>query len=472
MNNIKKNFLYNTLYQIILILIPLLTTPYLSRVLGAEEIGRYSFSYSVANIFVIISLLGLNNYGNRIIAMKRDNSSEVSYTFCSVYAMQFMTSLAGFFVYMIYSFFFAHDRSISLLQGLYVISALFDINWLFAGMENFKFTVSRGIFVKIVSAVAIFIFVRSAKDVYLYTFIMSGSLLISQVWLFLQLRKYIKFHKVAWKDIRGHIRPNLVLFIPVLAISVYKIMDKVMLGFMTTNIEVGYYENAEKIIQIPMGFINSLGTVMLPRITNLIATNRKKESEDYLDKSIVFAILCASAMCFGIMAVADLFVPLFYGEGFEKCITLFWVLLPSCLFLAIANVIRTQYLIPNQRDEVYIKSVIIGAMVNVILNLILIPVLESTGAAVGTLCAEISVCFYQLYKIRSEQKVFQYIKIALPFVFSGIIMFVIVWNLSLNNMSMWLACGIKILVGVVLYTLFTIIFGKTTIRQYFFSKKM
>lgn len=450
MNSIKKNFLYNSFYQILIILIPLITTPYISRVLGADGIGVYSYSYSVAQYYVLFIMLGLNNYGNRSIAQVKDDSTELTKTFWNIYAMQLGLGILISVIYFIYAFLFAQNSCAALIMGIYVVSACLDINWFFFGMEKFKLTVLRNTVIKIITTLSIFIFVNRKRDVYIYCAIMVIGIFVSQLILWFYIKRFIGYCKPRWKDIKIHIKPNLTLFLTVIAVSLFKIMDKIMLGIMKNTKEVGLYEASERIISIPTAFITSLGTVMLPRMTNMIA-NKSHKSDDLLYKSILLAMFLSSSMGFGIMGVSKVFVPLFYGPGYEKCVQLFIILLPSCLFLAFGNVIRTQYLLPNQMDKVYVISAFLGAIVNIAINLALIPKWGAIGAAVGTVFAEAAVCIYQAYKVKNYISVSNYIFKSLPFIFAGLIMFLILFNIEMVYDNQLIELIVRILLGILIY---------------------
>lgn len=452
MSSIKKNFIYNTIYQIFLIILPLITTPYISRILGAEQIGEFSYNYSVAVIFVMFSALGLSNYGNRTIAENKDSQKKLSESFWNIYAMQFVSSLIVIALYIIYLF-LINNTQIATIMLIHVLSGVFDINWLFFGLEKFKMATIRSVAIKLLMTVCVFIFVKTSDDLPVYSLIICLSSILSQIILWPYVINKIGITKVEYKKVVKHIKPNLVLFIPVIAIGIYRYMDKVMLGLMSTNAEVGFYENSDKIINLPMALITSLGTVMLPRVSNLLVQKKVRHVAKYMEKSIGFAMFISSSMCFGIMAVSKSFVPLYFGNGFEKCSSLFYVLLPSCLFLAFANVIRTQYLIPNKKDKIYVTSIIIGALTNILFNLLLIPSLASIGAAIGTLFAQISVCIYQAYKTRKELHIKHYVKEAIPFILSGGIMFtaLLFTNNTVSSLHPIIQIALDIIAGAVIY---------------------
>ena len=445
------------------LIIPLLTTPYISRIMGAERIGIYSYAYSIATYFGLFILLGLNNYGNRTIASVRDDKDKLSKTFCSIYAMQLIMALIVIVIYIIYVLFLASDQLMAWIQLIYLISVALDINWFFFGLEQFKLTVTRNTIIKILNLIFIFILVKSKNDLYIYGLIMVCGPLLSQFILWIFIKKYVILKKVSLSDIGQHIKPNLTLFVPVIAISLYTIMDRVMLGMMSSMTEVGYYENSNKLTQIPVMAISSLGTVMLPRISNMISNGKKEESIKYIQKSLIVSVLLSTSMSFGLCAVSNEFVPIFYGSGFNKCKDVISILVLSSIFISWANVIRTQYLIPNKKDKIYIISVFLGAIVNVVINFVLIPKLMSIGAAIGTICAEFSVCAYQTYKVRNDLDIKLYIKQSAPLLLVSIVMCFIVLCVPFIK-STFITLVLEVLVGIVLYLcLLFIFYGKRLI---------
>ncbi len=449
MNSIKKNFAYNALFQIVNILIPLVTTPYLSRVLRPKGVGIYSFAYTVAYYFVTISMLGLYNYGNRSIAKVRENIEERDKIFCEIYAMQIATTSFTTLVYIVYLLLFIEDKMAWMLMP-YVLSSIFDVNWYFFGVEKFKLTAIRNLLIKIISTVCIFIFVRRQSDLLVYGLIMGISFLVAQLSVWPVLLKDIHFKRPNFRNVIKHIKPNVVLFFPVVAITLYKMMDKIMLGLMINKTQVGFYESSEKIIQIPLAFISALGTVMLPRMSNLAVHNDDERGLSYIKISLIIVSAISASMCFGIMGVSKEFIPIFYGQGYETCKLLFLILMPSCIAIAFANVIRTQYLIPQEMDKIYIVSVTIGATVNLILNALLIPYFESAGAALGTVSAETFVALYQMIAIRKRIPIFEYLFYTTPFLIAGGAMFIILYYLPFNNAGIFVFF-IKILLGAIIF---------------------
>ena len=454
MSSIGKNFLYNAAYQILLILLPLITTPYISRVLGAERIGVYTYTYTLVNYFVLVAMLGVKNYGNRSVAAVRDNAGQLSKTFWEIYGLQFLCSLLALIAYFGFVFFFETDnRFILIIQSLYLFSGMLDISWFFFGLEQFKITVLRNIALKLLTLVCIFLFVRTSGDLWKYALVVSLGTFLSQSYLWLYVGRHIKWYRPNLSGIFSHLRAELVLFIPVIAVSLYKMMDKIMLKEMATYTQVGYYESAEKILNIPTGIITALGTVMLPRMAHMAAKSQVEESKRYISNSMVFAIFMACGMMFGIAGIAQDFVPLFLGDNYLPCIELLQALCSTVLFISWANVIRTQYLIPNHRDRSYIISVLLGAVINLCLNALLIPRMEAMGAVVGTVCAEAAVCISQTLMVRKELEIGKYLKNTLPFLLLGAGMFALILQLRGRFASPVQTVIVQVIVGVCIYCL-------------------
>lgn len=462
--SIKANFIYNLIYQILAIITPLITTPYLSRNLGPKNIGTYSFSYSIASYFVMLAMLGINNYGNREIAKIRDNIRLRSKKFWSIYFMQLFTGCLSLLIYLIYVILFSTE-TVGWIMTLYVVSGILDVNWYFFGCEKFKVTVTRNILIKLFTVVCILLFVKGENGLYAYSLIMCGGMLLSQLAIWPLLLKELKYEKVSLNEIFSHIKPNVVLFVPVIAVSLYKIMDKIMLGVLTTYTEVGFYESTERVTTLPNSCIIALGTVMLPRISNLNSIGETNKSKDYIKKSMIFSVFISIPLSIGLASIADVFVPFFYGNGYDQCIPLFNILLPSCIFAAFANVIRTQYLIPNGYDKEYLISVSLGAIINLVGNYVLIPISGAVGAAVCTLLAEIVVCFYQTSKIKDYCSLTETIRVCILFVLVGLLMYSTVSYIPIIK-GYVLTLILKIIVGGIVYLPLCFLIWKRHLKKF------
>ena len=453
----KKNFLYNSAYQLLILVVPLIIAPYLSRVLGPNGVGIYSYTYSIVYYFMMITLLGVNNYGNRRVAQVRDNKRKLSKEFWSIYCLQLIMGSIMILLYLLYIFFFVNDfKFIAIIQTIYIFSAILDINWLFFGLEEFKKTIIRNSFVKIGSVLLIFLLVNNENDVWKYALIMSAMTCLSQIVLWSFIKGKITFIKITWKDIFKHIKPNLVLFIPVIAVSLYKIMDKIMLGGMTSVSEVGLYENAEKILNVPLAIITALGTVMLPRMSNIVAKKDFRQAKKYISKSIVFIMFLSYAMLCGLIVIGYKFAPFFFGEEFQKTGLLIILLAITLPFISFANVLRTQFLIPMEKDKIYIKSVFLGAFTNLFMNIIFIPKYGSIGACYGTIAAEFIVMLYQAVSINGDLPVISYFLDTIPFLIKSLIMLLIIYPLNYLTLPYWLILLLQIIIGMITYALMNI----------------
>lgn len=451
MSSVKKNYIYNVIYEILLIIIPLITSPYISRVLGAEQVGVYSYCYSVVSYFMLFARLGIVNHGSRSIAAA-SNEQERNKIFSNTLAVQGCLSVLVIITYIIYlNIFEAQYHMISVLMIAYLIATAFDINWFFFGIEQFKITVSRNIIIKVFSTILLFVFVKERTDLWKYVLILGFSQLGGQVAVWPYLRGKVKIVKPNIREMRDQFVPMFILFIPQIAVSLYKMMDKIMLGWFCVKEQLGYYEYATTIVNLPLGFITSLGTVMLPRISAMMKTGENKKTLVYTRYSIIFAVSLSTAFAFGISAIAPTFVPFYFGKEFEPTVQLLIGLSSTLVFIAWANVVRTQFLIPAKKDKEYIISLFTGAFANVIVNYILIPRLLAWGAVIGTIIAEITVCVMQTFMSKKYIPIWKYIKECIAFVGMGAIMFMVVRVVGQWQISIVASLLLQVVVGVIVY---------------------
>ncbi|PFO15349.1 flippase [Priestia megaterium] len=447
---LKKNILYNFSYQFLIMFLPFITAPYLTRVIGAEGIGVYSYSFSLASYFIYFSMLGLSNYGNRTIASIRTDKVQLSKTFSEIYCMQIMTSFLSIVAYIVYIIFLAENKVVAICQLILVCSAILDINWFFFGLEKFKLTIFRNVFVKLATVLCIFFFVKTQADVYKYILIMAIGTFVSQAVLWPYVTKEINFLIPKLANIFKHFKQNFMLFIPVISVSIYKIMDKIMLGQISGMESVGYFESAERIINVPVALFTAVGVVMLPKISSYIAMGKKNDTQRYFDLSMLLILAFTNAAAFGIAGIADEFVYVFYGSNFSMTATIMKLLAVTIIFLAAGNVLRTQFLIPMKKDSIYIKSAILGAVVNFTINILLIPKLHVIGASLGTIMAEFVVCMYQFFAVRKDIKFKKYLLWELIFLVAGSIMFIVIKELPLIN-NVYVDLILQIIAGGLVY---------------------
>ena len=423
-----KNFLYNLSYQILVIILPLITVPYVSKTLGAEGIGDYAFTNANMQYFIIFGMVGITLYGKRQIAYVRNNSRQLKNTFFSIYFLQLITTSVSLMLYMIFVFIFNNNsyKIIYVIQGINIIAAMLDISWLFMGLEQFKKTVVRNTIVKLASLASIFIFVKTSNDILIYTFILGLSTLIGNLTFWLYVPKSIGFKDIKIKEISTHLKESLALFIPQISIQVYLLLDRTLLGIMTDSIQVGYYENSQKIVKIILTIATAIGTVMMPKIANTVATGDMKKVKYYIQNSFFFVSALSIPLMFGLMGVAKELSPWFFGENFKGIENL--IILSSLIILAISwsNVLGMQLLVPLNRTRDFTISVTAGAVINFILNIIFLKHLGAIGACLSTIVAETTVTTLQFYLIKDFIKASKLINQVLIFIPAAIVMFVVV----------------------------------------------
>lgn len=454
-----RNYLYNAAYQILLMILPLVTSPYIARVLGAENIGIYSYTYSVVFYFSLFANLGISFYGNRMIAKCRDNKEELNKCFSSVLYLHIILSIIDILAYLV--FIIIIDNSyfvIALIQLIYLLSVLLDISWFFFGIEEFKLTVGRNTAVKLVTTALIFICVRGANDLWIYTLILTLGTAIGNMTLWMFFPRFGRIVKTPWKDIWTHLKPMAVLAISTIAVSVYLYIDKIMLGKMSSMSQVGYYENAFKMIQFPLGLITAMGTVMLPHISRLISSEGFDKAKPYISDSMKIIAIASPAVAFGLACVADVFSVVFWGEEFAACGPILSLLSITAILISWNNIIRTEYLIPMEKDNHYVFAVSAGALVDVILNALLIPKMGGIGAAIGTVGAYVTVFWVQNYSCRKQLSHGKYLTYFVPFCLSGTGMLLIVRLFCKNLPVSIFGLLIRIIVGASSYVFFGLIY--------------
>lgn len=464
--SIFKNYMYNVMYQLLVMIIPLITTPYLSRVLGAENIGIYSYTISITTYFILFGSFGVATYGQREIAYNQDDIKKRSKIFFEIFFMRFITlGLSMIIFYLTFCLKGQYNLYYKILM-LEIVANIIDISWYFQGMEEFKKTVIRNTIVKLISVICIFVFVKSSNDLYKYFIIYVISTFLGNLSLWLYLPKNTKKVKIRELNIINHLHPTLTLFVPQIATQIYTVLDKTMIGAIVSNkAEVGYYEQAQKIIKLLMTLATSLGTVMMPRIAATFASGDRKTVKSYLNKSFAVIMMIAFPLMFGIISIAENFVPIFYGEGYEKVIPLICIISPIIVFIGLSNVTGIQYLLATKQQNKYTVSVIIGAIVNFLLNLILIGKLESIGASIATVIAELSVTIIQFVLIKDTIKLKDIFRISYKYIVSSVIMFcisMIVGNLIDSNLF---AIIVQVIISVFIYFAMLIVMKDTLILE-------
>lgn len=403
----STSIVYNILLQTVIVVLPIITVPYLSRMLGADAIGIYSYTQSIINYFAMVAVLGVTNYGSRTIASTRTQGKEaVSEVFWGIAYFQLLFGLFVVGCYTAYLVLFC-DSSLLISSSLwiiYLISIVFDVTWFFNGMEQFKITAIRGIAVKLITTCLFFLLIRSPSDLFLYIGITAIGALAAQLVLWPSLLRETIFLFPNQTRILPHLKPNITLFIPVLAIGLYTNIDRTMLGSMCSFSENGNFDYSEKIVKMPLAIVTAISMVMLSRASASLASGMSKKAEDELHHSLMFCAVYSGGLVFCFFGVATDIATYFLGEGFERSSSLISILAISIPFLSFTGIIGRQFLIPRKKDIVYTASILAGLVINIVANLILIPRAGAAGAAVATVAAECAVAIIQACSARNDIK--------------------------------------------------------------------
>lgn len=459
-----KNYLYNLGYQVLIILLPLVTTPYVSRVLGAKGIGTYGYTNSITQYFILFGCIGLNLYGQREIAYYQNDIQKRSKVFFELLLLRIITVSISI---ILYYFSFCQNPTygyIFSIQIIDVVASMFDISWLYQGMEDFKKIVLRNTLVKICGLIIIFMFVKSPADLPIYVLSYSATLLLGNLSMWMYLPKFVKKVSLKYLNIQKHLKPTIVLFLPQIATSIYTMLDKTMIGALTNNTaEVGYYEQSQKIIRMAMTIATSLGTVMLPRVANLFKEGKLDEVKESMYTSFQFISFLTFPLCFGLIGISKGFVPWFFGEGYGKVVYNLMVISPIIIIIGYSNVIGTQFLLPTGRQKEYTLSVCTGTVVNLCCNFLLIPMLLSYGAAIATVIAELSVTLVQVIATRRTFSYKHIFKLVYKYIVAAFLMLVVLLFLS-NIMSVGiLYTVIQMTVGCFVYFIVLIVLKDSSV---------
>ena len=453
----KKNILYNSIYRCVVIITPLITSPYLARVLGAEKLGIYATTNAFATYFVLIALLGVNDYGNRTVAQVRDDRKQLSDCFWQIYYIQFFLTIILSCIYLFSIRLFPRYFRIQLILSIYVVSSLFEINWFAYGMEQFKLTSIRSVVIRLLMVACIFLFVKGENDLWKYTLIIAGGNIISLLVIVPLVFQYTDFRKPVFPEMKRHLKPNMLLFLPIVATSVYQYLNKLMLSNWAVSAEVGFYQNAENIITLPSFLTTAIVTVMLPYASNLVARGDNDGNDQLLRSSVKYTSILNLAMAFGIFSIAGHFIPWYLGKGFERSAVLIKLMAPVIFLNGLSSVLRYQYIIPHELDRANLVSMFSGAGADILFNLLLIPKYGAVGAAVATVLAYLVILLVQLFYVRKDLNISAMIHSFLPCAAFGVLMSISVMMVGKLHLPVVLLILIEIASGAIVYLVCTFI---------------
>lgn len=402
-SSVKLNFVMNFILTLSGIIFPLITFPYASRILLPVGTGKVAFVTSVVSYFTMIGMLGIPTYGIRACAKVRDDKEKLSKTVQELMIINFiMMTVALFFYILAFNFVprFAEDKGLFMINIAVLVLNLIGCDWLYKGLEQYQYITKRSVLFKVIAVILMFLFVKEQGDYIAYAIITILASVGSYIFNFVNLRTLIKVQPYDNLDIKQHIRPTLTFFMMTVATTIYTSLDSVMLGFMLGDESVGYYNAAINIKNVLVSLVTSLGVVLLPRLSVYIQQQKQEEFKALTSKALTFVIFSSLPLTIFFIYFADWAVYFLSGMSYTGAIIPMQIVMPTLLFIGLSNLFGIQMLVPMNKETVVVKSVFIGAVVNLVLNSIFIPILGVAGAALGTLVAEFFVTSYQAFVLR------------------------------------------------------------------------
>lgn len=476
-SKIKSNAIFNLIYQLTVIIIPLITTPYISRVLGVDNIGTYSYTLSIVSYFTLFAAFGLNSYGQRETARFLDDKNKISKLFWELICNRFLTTFMVLIVYLILTFTVleANFKSYYLIMTMNILAISFDITWFFQGIENFKTIAIRNMAIKLLSAICVFIFVKNSDDLLLYFIINSIALLLSALSVWVLVPKYVNKAKIHFKQVIFHFKGSLVYFIPTIAIQIYTILDKSMIQWITGSVsQNGIYDQAEKIVKVGITLIQFLNVIMTSRMSFLYQNKRFEEAKTLCDKSYRFLSLLMFPLCLGCILIAPNLIPLYLGEGYEGSILLMQIFSPLIIFIGLSGFVGSHYMTPIGKQNISNIALIIGACINFILNTFLIKLYGANGAAIASIIAECFIAIAYIFNARKFINPKNYLIVSYKHIIAAAIMFIGTYfisgliqfpSLNANTLNLVMIL-IKVVLGASIYFISLLILVDKTLLKY------
>lgn len=403
--SLKLNFIMNAILTMSSFIFPLITFPYVSRILLPEGTGKISFANSIITYFAMFAQLGIPTYGIRACSKVRDDKNELTKTVQEISIINvFMTALA----YVVFSCMLVfiprlhQEKALMIIMSLTLFFNLIGMEWLYKALEQYTYITVRSIVFKAIAVLAMLMLVHDKQDYVVYGAITIFAASASSVLNFINCRKYIYFRPIKDLNLKRHYKPILVFFAMSCASKIYTNLDTVMLGFMKTDADVGYYNAAVKIKNILVSIITSLGTVLLPRASYYVEHGMKEEFQRITSKAINFVFLIAMPLMIYFMLYAKEGIFFLSGDAYSGSILPMQIIMPTLLFIGLSNIMGIQILVPLGREKVVLYSEIAGAVVDLIINWIMIPSFGSAGAAFGTLVAEAVVMIWQYIALKDK----------------------------------------------------------------------
>ncbi len=451
-NKIIKNYLYNMIYQVISAIAPIITIPYKTRVLSPENIGIHSYVFSVLSYLLILGNVGISLYGQREIAYVKDNDYEKSKLFYELIILRgIILGIVSIIFYMFWGLKSIY-KTYYLIILIEIIANMFEITWYYQGIENFKKISIVNSICKIVNIICIFAFIKNDSDLTKYIIITVIFSAIPILILTFLPGKGIKKIKIKELSIMRNIKGCIILFIPQICIQIYTVCDKIMLGNLQNNIsEVGYYEYANKVILIIIQIVTSITTVMVPVMSYEFKKKNFKKINEYINKLTNSILFITIPIIFGLIAVSQNLTKVFFGQEFQKISILLKILSISILPIALTGIVE-HFLISTKQEKKFTVYILIGTIINLVLNMILIENSASIGVSITTIITEIIVLLIELPILKKMINTKQNIELILKYTLYSVIMYIIVKLIGMISSNLIILI-LQILTGIIFYIL-------------------
>lgn len=454
MLSVKKNAAFNMLRTLMGLIFPLITFPYVSRILGPAGTGKVHYAQSIVSYFSMISMLGINTYGLREAAKIRDDKDRLSKFYREIMAINIVSTLIAYILFFIAFFSFkglAEYKSLLLVTSGSILFTALGVEWLYGAVEDYAYIAIRSVFFQFIGVVLLFVFVKDSGDALQYAGLSVITNVGSNLFNFFHCHKYVYLFKKYSLEIKKHLKPIFILFGTTVAISIYTVLDTTMLGALCGDEQVGIYNAATKINKIVMGLIVSVGAVVTPRMSSII----EKDTAGYktlLLKTCNFylgmTIPCAAGLCF----LSRPIVILFCGEAFSESVFIMQIMTPIIIFISFGQLFSNLIFTPMRKDNYSLFPVVIGAAVNFMLNSILITRFFALGAGIATVFAEMTVCLLKLFLSRKlGVSIWELFKYFYQYILAAVAMLCVLFAFSFLQANFLVDVVVSVVLGAAVY---------------------
>lgn len=452
-NKVTLNYIYNVAYQILNLITPIITAPYLARTLGATNLGIYNYTYSIIYWFILFGTMGISLYGSKEIAKVSKDRKRLSSVFSEIFTLQVSTVMLSLITfYIIFLTFDFKYKAAFLLQGIMIIPSMLEITWLYTGLENFKKITARGFIVKILLVLGILLIIKNKTDLNIYIIFVSIMNVIGSIIMWININKVIDFKMPNFKRILLHFKENIILFIPQISTSIYSVFDQTMIGWLYKNVdEVGFYSQAHKLVNMLLFLVTTIGTVMLPNIVKKRTEENDEKVKEVTNFTFKIALFLSLPIAIGFSAVSPFFISWFLPQEFEKVAYIICSLSPIIVLISLSNVLGVQYLIVMDESKKFTVSVTLGCFINLVLNMMFIKKIGAYGAAIASVITELCVLLIQYSFVKNSFNFSGILKKIFKYLLVSILMGVIVYFIGYIMGNGIITNFVQVIVGIVIY---------------------